>query len=851
MVRKIAVFAIAALFISIITTFVFYKIEKPEIDYYKGHEYFKKGEYDKAIPLYQKCLEQVPDQKNALKELAYAYKWTNKHQDAIDAFQKYLSVTPADNKIKEQLAETYAWNRDYDRAIVILKEVVNETGDVGTRENLAKVSIWNGDYSLAESEIDIILQEEPDNKKAKLLLAKLKHYSGRAEEAVEVYEELLGEGKEKEKQEITEKDKEEVEELLGEAYMISKDYDSAVGKYRDVLKRDPNNIKIRVQLADALSWEKKYDESVGEYKKILELVPGNIEVKEKLANVFIWEKDYEQAEKLLKEILKDEPDNLEAYASLGQILTWDKRYSEAIYYFDLALEKKKDKDMLFLYAKALLFSGDYERSQEVLIEVIEKDSENYKAQEYLADSYTYNKQFNKAILMYENIMEKTDDLKTKEKLADALSWNRKYDESIELYDEILTEQYDIKIQKQKARVMGWARKYDEAISEYEDILDKEYKKEIELEMLGKKAYWNNQVEHAIEYFSELLELDPDNSEVMFDLAQIYSWQSMWKNAIGEYSKILQLSPNHFRAKEALNKVQIIATRLMFKAGYDYFYGESQERDTDIDRQSLFALLRYPINYCLSVALEYAHTWRKFKDFQDVYENEAMVGFTFLEKPCFFIDGYFDLIKYNRGIDDMPTYGADVNLRVFDRGVLSLSYDKERLENSSTVIREGFYKNDFYGRLCLDLHKHLKLGVDFMYSDYSDDNSCYEPGLDVLYYFSFEPKRFTIKYKYFYRDFDDTVSQYFSPKGFSTNRVTFNWRHFLNKEEIFFGANDLYYDLMYSISVDSENVVGHTFYGEIYWDINDRVNFNVKGAIVESSNEVYKDRSLTANIKIYF
>jgi len=36
----------------------------------------------------------------------------------------------------------------------------------------------------------------------------------------------------------------------------------------DVLKRDPNNIKIRVQLADALSWEKKYDESVGEYKKI-------------------------------------------------------------------------------------------------------------------------------------------------------------------------------------------------------------------------------------------------------------------------------------------------------------------------------------------------------------------------------------------------------------------------------------------------------------------------------------------------------------------------------------------------------------------------------------------------------
>ena len=150
-----------------------------------------------------------------------------------------------------------------------------------------------------------------------------------------------------------------------------------------------------------------------------------------------------------------------------------------------------------------------------------------------------------------------------------------------------------------------------------------------------------------------------------------------------------------------------------------------------------------------------------------------------------------------------------------------------------------------------MNRRLKLGLDFLYSDYSDNNLCYEPGLDILYYLSFEPKRFTIKYRYFYRDFEDTVIEYFSPKGFNTNRLSFNWRHFLNKEEIFFGANDLYYDLMYSIAVDSENVVGHTFYAEVYWDINDRVNFNIKGAIVESSNEVYKDRSLTANFKIYF
>ena len=51
-----------------------------------------------------------------------------------------------------------------------------------------------------------------------------------------------------------------------------------------------------------------------------------------------------------------------------------------------------------------------------------------------------------------------------------------------------------------------------------------------------------------------------------------------------------------------------------------------------------------------------------------------------------------------------------------------------------------------------------------------------------------------------------------------------------KEDIFFGANDFYYDLKYEFSADSEDVLGHGLRGEIYWDIDKKLNF--KTSLIE-------------------
>jgi len=200
---------------------------------------------------------------------------------------------------------------------------------------------------------------------------------------------------------------------------------------------------------------------------------------------------------------------------------------------------------------------------------------------------------------------------------------------------------------------------------------------------------------------------------------------------------------------------------------------------------------------------------------------------------------------------MHTFGASVNLRTFDYGTLGFYYDRERLENNSRVILGNFYSDNYKERFAIDVNKNLKLGLDYLFAKYSDSNYKHEPGFDVLYYLSFEPRMLTIKYRYFYKTFKNTVTDYFSPKNFSTNSLGLNWRHYLNREEVFFGANNLYYDLGYEASVDSTDIVGHRFSGEIGWDINKRLNINIKGSVVNSSCDVYKDSNVMASLKYYF
>ncbi|MDO8663083.1 MAG: tetratricopeptide repeat protein [Candidatus Omnitrophota bacterium] len=564
----------------------------------------------------------------------------------------------------------------------------------------------------------------------------------------------------------------------------------AIEYFRTILSINPKDIQVKESLALTLAWEKQYVEAINIYRDIIKTT-GNYGLRTRLAEVLIWNKEFDKAEVLLRDILWNKPRDLESMINLADILSWQGKYAQAI---------KK-------YTRALVLCSD------------NPDTQIY--------------------------------LEVKRKLADVLSWDKQYKRAIAIYDELIRTKEDKQAWLQKARVLGWQRRYVEAANAYQELLEKTGDPLVALEMKAKQAYWDSRVKGAIDDYAKLISLDPKNEEAMFDLSQIYSYQSKWKEAIGEYGRILNLTPTHFRAKEGLKKAGLISSHQSLKSGYEFYEADSSARMDDLKRHSFFNKFVYPLDHHLTFNLDYRLTNRLFSDFADVLENEGRLKLVYLNNPDWRADAFYDLVLYNKDIDAMHTFGTSYSFRFFDRNTANFSYERKRLENNSTVIREHFYGDNFKGRFDIDINKRMKLGADYLFTNYSDGNNNQEPGIDLLYHIFLEPKSLALRYRYFYQNFLHKVSEYFSPKGFSTNALKIAWRHFLNKEEIFFGGNDLYYDLAYEVSADSTGLVFHNFSAEFNWDINKRLNLNIKGSDTQSSANVYRDRNIMASLNYYF
>ena len=649
--------------------------------------------------------------------------------------------------------------------------------------------------------------------------------------------------------------KEDVVAMLAETYLASGQNEKAIAEYEKIIKDKPLDIKSRMVLARLLSWERRYGESIEQYQKIIEMEPSNTEALSGLAEVYVWRGDIESAKNCYEKLIATGEKGEDVLLSLAEILIWTGRYKDALGFIEEAEGKNVSFRSELLKAKALLYVGEYGRAEDTLKNIISEDTdepEKKEAEILLADAYAYSERFKEAIGLYGKILNEGQDIKVKEKLADVLSWDKEYDRALDLYDKILEEKYDPKVHRQKARVLGWARRYGEAETEYKDLAARNDKKEFHLEAEAKKAYWLGRVKRAIRLYSEVIEIDPSNVEAMFDLSQIYSYQSMWAKAIAEYDRMLEINVTHFRAQEGKEKAVLISSHPSLASRYRYFEADSPGRDMDMRIHEFFSSMRVPLDEKLFMNVDYALRGRMYEDFNDTLENEGRIQVTWLEGPEWRAGGYYGFVEYNRGIDEIThLFGGDFSHRILDCGEYLFSYDREKLENNSEVIRRHFTRNSFRNMAIFDITERLKVGAKYMFASYSDGNFLNEPSLDILYNISLEPKNLSVRYRYTYREFDKKVTEYFSPKGFTSNVFTVNWRHFLNKEEIFFGANNIYYDLKYDMALDSQYIVGHKFSWEANWDITKRFNFNVRGSVMGSSAGVYEESEFEIGVKYYF
>lgn len=612
--------------------------------------------------------------------------------------------------------------------------------------------------------------------------------------------------------------KEEIRRLLGEAQMIEGDYADAAKQYEAVLQKDPSDLKARTSLADILSWQKKYDAAVAEYEKVLQAKSGDREVKKKLAAVYAWKKDYPKAEALYQELIAQDPKDPEEKVRLAEVFLW---------------------------------LGKFHEAEHLLTGALKTDPKNLKAKVLLGDVCAGDRRFDEALKIYREALGERYDRKVKAKIGDVLSWTQDYRGALRIYDELLVEKDEKTVRLQKARILGWAKKYRPAVREYETILSQEPDEQIREEKNAKELYWANRVKRAIAAYQTLIQTSPENVEAMFDLSQIYSYQSMWQEAIDQYKQILQNFADHFRAREGLEKSELIAKRPVLVSGYEFFKGFSSARDVDIHKNVQTNRFYVPLNMHAGLELGYDYARRTFSDYHSLTENQARVALSYQKGPDWTAGAFFNLVTYKTGVAPVYEFGGQYSFRTFDVGQMTFSQEQRRLENNSAVIRGRYFRDDFKVRQDIDILKRWKAGTDYMFSIFSDHNLFNQVAGDTLFYFTLEPRAFYVKYRYEFRNFQKREAEYFSPQDYSLHTISARWRHFLNKEDVFFGANDLYYEAGYDFSIDSQYVISHQVLGSLVWDITKRLQVRGEGQYTHATSKIYEDAGAKGSVKYYF
>lgn len=173
------------------------------------------------------------------------------------------------------------------------------------------------------------------------------------------------------------------------AALAEDDLERAIGLLREVVSSDPQPTDVKL-LADALAWSGELEEACALYRELREVAPNDPKLRLAHAYALSWSGDREKqraALELMETHLAERPDDSKVQLARAQILSWLGRIDEAVAAFEAYLERHPgDATAKLSLAKALRWSERMDgrrRADRVLRGLLADEPSNVEAQQEL------------------------------------------------------------------------------------------------------------------------------------------------------------------------------------------------------------------------------------------------------------------------------------------------------------------------------------------------------------------------------------------------------------------------------------------------------------------------------------
>lgn len=204
------------------------------------------------------------------------------------------------------------------------------------------------------------------------------------------------------------------------AHIQNTNYPLALKELLIAEELDPSNAAIQANLGLVFFAREKYELAEKHYKKAISIKSDFTDAKNNLGRIYIELGQFKSADEMLTQVLADltYPDFPRAYTNYGVLEFKRKKFTSAISYFKKSLEKDRENCETRVYlGRSYLELNDYQLATSQLEKALGPcgDSDMDDAHFYLAITQFRNKETDKSVLRFEDLIKKFPNGKNKEK----------------------------------------------------------------------------------------------------------------------------------------------------------------------------------------------------------------------------------------------------------------------------------------------------------------------------------------------------------------------------------------------------------------------------------------------------
>jgi len=351
----------------------------------------------------------------------------NNLNECIEQLKEILAIHPSNLKALSLLLDIYISHNNAEKTLEIIKKLILlDSNNREYHEKLIKVYQFLNDDNGYESALIDCHKKFPSITTARLI-SNIHIENDREEEADQVIQNFF------------ESDKAYSDLYKGIRHVKGGRLKLAEESYKNVLKKDKNNIDA-LRLLGLLAFKTKdYEISEKLFLKVLQLDPLFSLAWDNLAKLYRIQNKLSKSIPAFENLIKLDPTNFEALVSLGTVYIKLSKYHEGIKLYEKSLKIKSENPRVYLsLGHALKTVGEREKSEHAYQNAIKYFSFSGEAYWSLANLKTYEFS-NKEIANMESSLNKNihpnELIQMHFALGKAYESNRKFDKSFEHYTE--------------------------------------------------------------------------------------------------------------------------------------------------------------------------------------------------------------------------------------------------------------------------------------------------------------------------------------------------------------------------------------------------------------------------------